>query len=643
MTHLRTFGLASIVALLVGCGSSSSNSVDSTVHGSAAGGGGRSSSEQRSGGAANVGVAGAGAPTGGHSPTLTEDAGGRAGASGFASTAGTNQTSGGTSFDTSSTGTNLAGGGTTASIVGGGGTDTFGGQGGIVGSATAGKAGSVSTSSNGISQTGGAFASGGVAGRGGISGISGMNIGGASNQGGVTSPSGSNTGSVLANCIIAGIGYPADRVNPADACQSCQPAVSVSTWSPLAEGASCGGRSYCQSGACVVGCMIGSKFYVQGGINPAMECEVCDSNRLQTTWSKVVGKSCGPELAAGDHHTCALISGGVSCWGSNTFRELGDGSTVTLSTVPVPVSSLTGSVTAIAAGGAQTCAIVSGAVRCWGTTGYTVTRSTSTFVSPTPTQVPGLESGVTAVAVGTNHACAVVDGAAKCWGSNDKGQLGTGDASDPDVPVQVKGLTANVTAIAAGVDFSCAAVKDSQVYCWGANNHYQLAAETYLTYRNPVSVSLPYGTIVALAAGDGHTCAILNGAAFCWGYNWRGQLGTNASSGISSKPTQVVDAGAGVTAIAAGFYHTCAIINDAAKCWGMNDSGELGTATAPAQSSTPAAPYGLIGTATSIATGHTHSCFSVNQEVYCAGTNGSGQLGTGNTTSSTSPVKVLLQ
>ncbi|MGE5786211.1 MAG: hypothetical protein ACM3ZE_16550 [Myxococcales bacterium] len=47
--------------------------------------------------------------------------------------------------------------------------------------------------------------------------------------------------------------------------------------------------------------------------------------------------------------------------------------------------------------------------------------------------------------------------------------------------------------------------------------------------------------------------------------------------------------------------------------------------------------YGLIGIGTSVATGDTHTCFTVNREVYCAGANSVGQFGSGHTTSSTIP------
>lgn len=488
-----------------------------------------------------------------------------------------------------------------------------------------GASGSTATASGGSSHSGGSP----------DSGMAGTTHGDA--QAGATALGGA-TGS-LSNCIIAGIGYPAKTAKPNEPCQTCQPSVSTTTWSPLAEGESCGWRSFCQAGSCTTGCVIESKFYAPGTVNPASECEECSLTGPVHTWSPVPGKVCGQVLVAGMRHTCALIDGGVWCWGSNSRHQLGSGTTETHSTRPIPVVGLEKDVTALAAGGDQTCALVNGTVVCWG---GTVIRDV--YETATPSPVPDLPAGATALAVGPRHACAVVDGGVNCWGYNDELQLGTGSTAQYfDVVVPIAELS-EASSVVAGVDFTCAIVGNyaaNRVRCWGSNNHYQLGTDRSLNSRTPVTVSLPSGTVSALAAGDGHTCAIVGGAAYCWGYNWHGQLGMGPNStGQTPKPTQVSGGAEGVTAITAGSLHTCAIIHDVAKCWGANEHGELGTADAPSRHSIPTAPYGLTRTATSVATGDSHTCFVVNREVYCAGENSSGQLGCGHTTSSTIPLKV---
>lgn len=147
-------------------------------------------------------------------------------------------------------------------------------------------------------------------------------------------------------------------------------------------------------------------------------------------------------------------------------------------------------------------------------------------------------------------------------------------------------------------------------------------------------------SMAALALGDRHTCAITAGGGLrCWGANNSGQLGDGTGTDRQS-PVAVTDMTANVTRVAAGYHHTCASLTSLlVKCWGRNDLGQLGDGTTTTRL-TPVAVQGLTGIV-SIAAGETHTCaLHTTGRVKCWGNNGVGQLGNGTITNSATPVLV---
>jgi len=346
-------------------------------------------------------------------------------------------------------------------------------------------------------------------------------------------------------------------------------------------------------------------------------------------------------LAAGGQHTCALLgSGGVQCWGYNTSGQLGDGTTTNRST-PVSVSGLSSGVIAITAGLYHTCALLSSSgVMCWGSGSGQL--GDGTFADRlTPVHVVGLTSGVQAVRAGETHTCALLSGGGvQCWGSNRYGQLGDGTTERRYTPVPVSGLASGVQAIATGSNHTCALLSDSGAMCWGWNTDGQLGDSTVTDRHTPVHVSSLSSGVQAITAGYMHTCALLGtGGVMCWGRNNEGQLGDGTMTQRTT-PVSVRSLTGGVRALAAGVWHTCALLSDSgAMCWGYNLYGQLGDGTVTDRH-TPVHVSSLSSGVQGIAAGFYHMCALLAGGVQCWGWNREGQLGDGSTTNRITPVSV---
>jgi alpha-tubulin suppressor-like RCC1 family protein len=246
----------------------------------------------------------------------------------------------------------------------------------------------------------------------------------------------------------------------------------------------------------------------------------------------------------------------------------------------------------------------------------------------------------TQISAGENHTCALLDsGAVHCWGLNLRGQLGngmSGTGQEQPEPVRVMGIQNTAAHIAAGREHNCAALKDGQVYCWGYNFRGQLGNGNTVTQSAPVPVS-GVANAIAVAAGGDHSCALISGGSIkCWGYNGDGELGAGSTAFTSLTPLDVVGI-TNATAITAGLLHTCALLaNNRVRCWGYNNNGALGDGTFTNRN----APVEISGfVSTSIDAGSNHTCSTYSGSVYCWGDNSNGILGDGTTTDRNTPVQ----
>jgi alpha-tubulin suppressor-like RCC1 family protein/phosphatidylethanolamine-binding protein (PEBP) family uncharacterized protein len=342
------------------------------------------------------------------------------------------------------------------------------------------------------------------------------------------------------------------------------------------------------------------------------------------------------QLSLGGSHSCALLgTGGVVCWGANSFGQLGDG-TETDRLTPVSVTGLTEGVAQIAVGNDHSCALLnSGAVRCWGfNPSGQVGDGSSGSNRLTPVNVTGLTNGVTQIAAGGNASCALLGTSqVRCWGSNSHGQLGDGTFGiDRLTPVGAINLSEEVLQLETGGGHTCVLVASGDVQCWGSNLDGAIGngGSLQLIQLTPVGVSGLDDGASHIALGGSHTCAALKtGAVRCWGSNWTGQIGDGTLYEPRSTPVDVLGLSSGATHVAAA-SHTCALMSTGdVRCWGRNTGGQLGDGTTTDRL-TAVNVLSLNGQVVQIATGSEHSCALLNTgRVQCWGYNFSGQIGDG--------------
>jgi len=263
---------------------------------------------------------------------------------------------------------------------------------------------------------------------------------------------------------------------------------------------------------------------------------------------------------------------------------------------------------------------------------------------------------------GTFQTCGLAtDGAAFCWGTNFAGLLGAGATTETcpgffepgpcaTSPVAVLGgITFASLSVANG--FTCGLDTTGAAYCWGVNGGGRLGTGDELDTRFPVAV-VGGLTFTSVSAGASHVCGLTaTGAAYCWGENGDGQLGTLAELlafcqfiGPCSTTPVAVAGGLTFTSLSAAEagLHTCGVTEaGAAYCWGSNAFGGLGNGKITGMSPTPIAVAGGLNFV-SVSAGGAHTCgVLASGEAYCWGLNWAGQLGLGTAgTDSATPLPV---
>lgn len=288
--------------------------------------------------------------------------------------------------------------------------------------------------------------------------------------------------------------------------------------------------------------------------------------------------------------------------------------------------------------GTRTFAVTSGSLP----PGVTFDASTGVFSGPT---AGAWNFTATRISVGGNYSCAVTSmSGVKCWGENASGQLGDGSSISRSSPTNVYGLGSGVYSVfTSNTGTTCALLLIGSLKCWGLNSSGQIGDGTILNRYSPVNVTgLVSGVSSQVSLGSNFSCAVLlSGALKCWGSNNNGQLG-NGTTNPSLIPLTVPGYSSGVSKVSAGGSTACLITNtvNALKCWGLSTDGQMGTGETT-QSLTPILVPALDSDVSDVSVGTRSACaITSTGAVKCWGYNGTGILGNNSTTDSTVPVQV---
>ena len=394
------------------------------------------------------------------------------------------------------------------------------------------------------------------------------------------------------------------------------------------------------------------------------------------------------EISAGNFHTAAVKDDGTLwSWGSNTYGQIGIGSTDMTKNDPVRVGTETNWKTA-SAGCFCTAAVKdNGSLWAWGRNDYgqygdstkasrnvpviagaandwrTVSAGSnhtagikkdgtlwvwgfgydSTGVnSSVPVRV-GTDSDWATVSAGLGYTVAIKTGGTMwAWGYNQYGQLGIGSSgigTNKNVPTRI-GTDDDWDTVSAGSYHTAAIKTGGTLWAWGLNTYGQLGDGTNADKNVPTRIGTDddWDTV---SAGNVHTAAIKTGGTlWAWGYNEYGQLGdgTNADKNV---PTQEATNATDWVSVSAGGLHTAAI-KTGGTLWacGYNEYGQLGDGTnanknVPTQESTHAADWKTV------CAGYGHTMAIKNDgTLYAWGENVYGSLGDGTNNGKTSPTKI---
>ncbi|MHB1846624.1 MAG: FG-GAP repeat domain-containing protein, partial [Deltaproteobacteria bacterium] len=134
-----------------------------------------------------------------------------------------------------------------------------------------------------------------------------------------------DNGGCTAGCYIGTAFYPSLSPDPTNSCQLCEPASSTSAWTPVTgappTGGTCGAGQVCDTGACTAGCYIGGAFVAPGTLESGNSCQACDPGQATLAYSPVTGPApAGGACPTGD--VCDQGSCQPGCYVSGSYYQV---------------------------------------------------------------------------------------------------------------------------------------------------------------------------------------------------------------------------------------------------------------------------------------------------------------------------------
>jgi alpha-tubulin suppressor-like RCC1 family protein len=253
------------------------------------------------------------------------------------------------------------------------------------------------------------------------------------------------------------------------------------------------------------------------------------------------GRSGPRAIGVGDDVVCVVRDDQhLVCWGSNEFRQLGDGLDATTPRTH------------------DTC----GTTDCSLTPVEVLASDGSAFLARDVAQSDG-----TVCAINDD------DGGVYCWGACDEETCGPGIRNQAR-PFRLFDITDRLATLHGGRSHFCGQTSDGLTWCWGQSGHGQMGLDLSLPYRLELA---PAWDHASLAVGGTNTCALFAGGTVrCAGQDDEGALGPAGTLGVdSATPLDVTPFGAAPTDLAAGNGFACALVDTTPWCWGWNALGGL--------------------------------------------------------------------